>query len=69
MTETLANELALLAAATPMPSEDYWKFMAICARVRRLELFCDEIFQEACAEAAMVESGRNVVRVDFLTKR
>lgn len=58
-------DLALLAASTPMTDEKRAEFYAIAARVRRLELFVDEIVANAQEDAVLIEQASNVVRVEF----
>lgn len=58
-------DLACLAATTPMSDARRMEFYALAARVRRLELFADEVVSNAQEDAMLMEQSPNVVHVEF----
>ena len=63
---SLAAELAILVAATPMSELARWRFFEIATRVRRIELALDEVVDNARQEAVLAGASENVVHVDFV---
>lgn len=70
MSESLANELALLVAMTPMSGPLRTQYLGIIARVRRLEIFVDEVVADAQEDEMLRANAKgSVVFVDFLRGR
>ena len=63
--DSIARHLTTLVCDTAMSPVRRLEFLAVVARVRRLELFVDEVVNNAREDAAMVVAAENVVHVDF----
>lgn len=67
MGDSLATELAILVAMTAMGEGPRLAYLSIIARVRRLEIFVDEVVGDASEDVILANSAGSdtVVFVNF----